>query len=138
VAKAPAKIRPRIQLARAVEPARALPILEQAKHLAPEDPRIPSEEGRIYLTLGRPDQALPEFGRALALSPHSLEALNNRGVALLALDQKDAARADFERALAIDPCQFDARLNLLHIGIVEAPPQECSYSAEQSAALRGY
>ena len=138
VAKAPAKIRPRIQLARAVEPGRALPILEQAKQMAPEDPRIPSDEGRIYLSLGRPDLALPEFGRALALSPHSVEALNNRGVALLALDQKEVALADFERALAIDPCQFDARLNLLRLGISKSPPSECHYTAEESAALRGH
>ena len=137
VAKAPTKIRPRIQLARAVEPARALPMLEQAKQMAPEDPRIPSEEGRVYLSLGRPDRALPEFGRALALSPHSVDALNNRGVALLALDQKEAARADFERALAIDPCQFDARLNLSRLGVSKPTPPVCSYNAEQAAALRG-
>jgi tetratricopeptide (TPR) repeat protein len=136
-AKAPAKIRPTIQLARAVEPNRALAMLAQAERTAPEDPRIPSEEGRIYLGLGRPDRALPEFGRALALSPHSVEALNNRGVALLALDQRDTARADFERALAIDPCQFDARLNLLRLGIPKSPPRNCRYSKEQSAALQG-
>jgi tetratricopeptide (TPR) repeat protein len=135
VAKAPAKIRPRIQLARAVEPARALPMLEQARQMAPEDPLIPSEEGRIYLGLGRPDRALPEFGRALALSPHSVEALNNRGVALLALNQKEPARADFERALAIDPCRFDARLNLLRLGILKSAPPQCRYSAAEVAAL---
>jgi tetratricopeptide (TPR) repeat protein len=137
VAKAPTKTRPKIQLSRAVEPDRALPMLEQAKQMAPEDPRVPSEEGRIYLSLGRPDLALPEFGRALALSPHSVEALNNRGVALLALDQKEAARADFERALAIDPCQFDARLNLSRLGILKPTPPGCHYNAEQAAALRG-
>ena len=137
VAKAPAKLRPRIQLARAVEPGRALTILEEAKRIAPEDSRIPAEEGRIYLSAGRPDKALPEFGRALALSPRSVEALNNRGVALLALNQKEVARSDFERALAIDPCQFDARLNLLRLGISTQPPAECRYSVEQSAALQG-
>jgi Flp pilus assembly protein TadD len=137
VAKAPAKIRPKIQLARAVEPAAALGILEQARQMAPDDPRIPSEEGRIYLGLGRPERALPEFGRALALSPHSADALNNRGVALLALDQKEAARADFERALAIDPCQFDARLNLSRLGISKPAPAECRYNVAEAAALTG-
>ena len=135
-AKAPTKMRPRIQLARAVEPGRALPILAEAERMAPDDPRIPSEEGRIYLSLGRPDRALPQFGRALALSPRSAEAVNNRGVALLALDQKEAARVDFERALAIDPCIFDARLNLLRMGIPKSAPAECRYSAEQWTALR--
>ncbi len=128
VAKAPAKVRPRIQLARAVDPARALPILAEARQMAPDDPRIPSEQGRIDLSLGRPALALGDFGRALALSPRSADALNNRGVALLALDQKEAARLDFERALAIDPCRFDARLNLLRLGITKPPPAQCSFT----------
>jgi len=137
VYKAPRKVRPRIQLARAVEPARAIAILEEAKQLAPNDPAIVSEEGRVYLNVGRPELALVEFGRALALAPRDAEAMNNRGAALLALDQKDAARQDFERALAIDPCEFDARLNLLRIGIATTAPAHCRYSAEQAAALRG-
>jgi protein O-mannosyl-transferase len=135
VIKAPAKVRPKIQLARAVEPGRGLEILEEAKRLAPGDPRVPSEEGRIYLGLGRPDQALVAFGRALALDPGSADAYNNRGVALLALDQKQAAEQDFERALAINACQFDARMNLEHLRVRVAPAAECRFSAEQSRAL---
>jgi protein O-mannosyl-transferase len=137
VEKAPAKLRPRIQLARAVEPERAMEILEEARRIAPRDPNIPSEEGRIYLGLGKPDQALGAFGRALALVPRSAEAYNNRGVALLALDQKQAAREDFERALGIDTCQFDARLNLKRLGVAAAPPLGCRFSREQSEALSG-
>jgi Flp pilus assembly protein TadD len=118
-----------------VDPARALNILEQAKQVAPDDPRIPSEEGRIYLNQGKPAQALVAFGRTLALDPRSAEALNNRGAALLALNQKEAARADFERALAIDPCQFNARLNLQRLGVAATGPAPCRYTGEQAAAL---
>jgi tetratricopeptide (TPR) repeat protein len=137
VEKSPAKVRPRIQLARTVEPARALDILEQAQRIAPVDPQIPSEEGRAYLSLGKPEQALVRFGRALALAPGSAEALNNRGAALAALNQKDAAKQDFERALGIDPCQFNARLNLRRLGISGAWPAQCKFTAEQTAALEG-
>ena len=137
VAKAPTKLRPRIQLARAAPPERAIAILEQAREMAPEDPRVPEAEGRVYLKLRRPEQALPEFGIALALAPRSVEAMNNRGVALLSLGQREAARADFERALAIDPCWFDARLNLLRLGVSKPLPAECRYTAEQNAALLG-
>jgi tetratricopeptide (TPR) repeat protein len=137
VRKAPGKVRPRIQLARAVEPARALEILEQARRIAPADPRIPSEEGRVYLSLGEPARALPEFGRVLALDPGSAEAFNNRGVALLALDQKEAAVEDFERALARDPCQFNALLNLRRAGVVIAPPPQCKFTVEQRSELGG-
>jgi protein O-mannosyl-transferase len=135
VAKAPGKTRPRIQLARSVGGARGLEILEAAKSLAPDDPAIASEEGRIALDLGRPRQALLAFGRALALEPGLAAAHNNRGVALLLLGQTDAARADFERALAIDPCQFDARLNLRRLGIAGDPPPSCVFSVEQKAEL---
>ena len=137
VQKAPAKIRPRIQLARVIEPARAIALLEEAKQLAPADARIPAEEGRIYLKSGKPDLALVAFGRALALAPRNAEAFNNRGAALWALDQKQIARQDFERALAIDPCQFDARLNLRRLGIESQAPARCGYSAGQIKALLG-
>jgi hypothetical protein len=137
VRKAPGKIRPKIQLARALEPVRALEMLEEAKRMAPEDARIPAEEGRIYLSLGKPDQALVAFGRALGLEPRSAEAFNNRGAALWALEQRQAAREDFERALAIDPCQFDARLNLRRMGVGSPAPGQCAFNAEQSRALLG-
>jgi len=135
-AKAPNKVRPKIQLARAVEPARAIEILEEARRIAPDNALVPSEEGRIYLSLGKPDLALVAFGRALALEPRSADALNNRGAALLALDQRPAAQADFERALAIDACQFDARLNLERLGVGIAPPPGCKFSREQRALLK--
>jgi protein O-mannosyl-transferase len=137
VENAPAKVRPRIQLARAVEPARGLEILEQAQRMAPDDPQVPAEEGRVYLRLGKPAQALAQFGRALALAPGSAEAVNNRGAALLALEQKDAAVQDFERALAIDPCQFNARLNLHRMGVASPAAGRCKFTAEQAAALEG-
>ena len=136
VDKAPLKVRPKIQLARAVEPERGIAILREARTLAPSDPWIPSEEGRLYLALGRPDQALMAFGRALALDPRSAEAYNNRGAALLALNQKQAAQEDFERALAIDTCQFNARLNLQRLGVAIRPEQGCRYSQDQSKTLR--
>jgi tetratricopeptide (TPR) repeat protein len=137
VQKAPAKVRPRIQLARAVEPDRAIEILEQAQRMAPDDPQIPSEEGRVYLSLGNPGQALVEFGRALALAPRSADAFNNRGAALLALNQRDAAMQDFERALAQDPCQFNARLNLRHLGVFVPAQAACKFTAEQKESLEG-
>ena len=137
VEKAPEKVRPKIQLARAVDPERAIQILEAARRLAPNDPSIPSEEGRVFLSQGKPDLALLAFGRALALAPRSADALNNRGAALLALNQKQAAQMDFERALANDACQFEARLNLKRLGIVAPPPGRCKFTSEQHKALLG-
>jgi len=133
---APDKVRPRIQLARALPPFNALAVLQDAQRLAPEDPAIPSERGRILLELGNPQAALGEFGRALALAPSDARTVNNRGVALLRLNQKDAAIADFERALRMDPCLFDSRRNLYAAGVTTLPPPaHCSYTPEQRDAL---
>lgn len=115
VERAPEKVRPKIQLARALPAAKALELLAQARELAPHDPAVAAEMGRTLLAEGQPDAALPEFGRALALDPRDARNFNNRGVALEALGQTDAARADFERALEIDPGLVEARQNLLKI-----------------------
>jgi tetratricopeptide (TPR) repeat protein len=125
VEKSPNKVRTKIQLARYSDPPRALDLLEQARKLAPEDPRIPTEAGRICLQTRDYARAYSEFGRALALEPGSAEALNNRGVALRAMGRNDAARQDFERALAIDPCQHDARANLASLGVNRPSPTDC-------------
>jgi len=116
VERAPEKVRPKIQLARAVAPAEALSLLARARKLAPNDPNVATETGRVLMAEGQPAQALAEFGRALALDPHDARNYNNRGVALAAIGQTDAARADFERALAIDPSLGEARENLERVG----------------------
>jgi Flp pilus assembly protein TadD len=112
VRRAPDKVRPRIQLARAVPAAEALELLARARNLAPNDPAVAAETGKILLSEGQPAAALQEFGRALALDPLDARNFNNRGVALDALGQTEAARQDFERALRIDPSLIEASQNL--------------------------
>jgi tetratricopeptide (TPR) repeat protein len=135
LARAPAKVRPRIHLARNVAPDRAVTLLEEAKTLAPDDAAVASELGRAWIAAGQPARALAEFGRALALAPNDPEALSNRGVALLLLGQSEAARQDFERALARDPCVFAARLNLRRMG-VSTPDRGCRYTEAERDALQ--
>jgi Flp pilus assembly protein TadD len=111
-------------------------LLAEARALAPEDPNIPAELGRLYLESGRPDRALAEFGKALALAPNDPKALNNRGTALAALGQDEAARADFHRALDRDPCLSEARLNLRRLDADRPAPDGCRFTPEQARALR--
>ena len=112
VRRAPEKVRPKIQLARAVPAAEALELLAGAGRLAPNDPEVAAETGKILLSEGQAAAALEEFGRALALDPRDARNFNNRGVALDALGQTDAARQDFERALRMDAGLTEARENL--------------------------
>ena len=136
VRRAPAKVRPKVHLARAVGPKRGLTLLEEAKRLAPDDAVMAAELGRIHMQLGDTPRALAEFGRALALAPQSAQALNNRGAALSALGQLEPAREDIARALAIDPCLFDARLNALRLGLQPPEPRGCRFSDEQRLLLQ--
>ncbi|MEZ5404219.1 MAG: tetratricopeptide repeat protein [Bryobacteraceae bacterium] len=137
VRKAPEKVRPRIQLSRAVPPRDAIGHLLEARRIAPADPAIASELGRVYLELGNPSQALTEFGRAVAANPGDALALNNRGVALEALGLRDHAIADFRKALDIDPCLYDARINLSKTDSTPAPaPARCRFTRAQQAELR--
>src|ERR1035441_3756977 len=110
--RAPGKLRPKLQLARALPAAKALELLAKARLDAPYEPAIATETGKILLSEGQPDGALEEFGRALALGPMDARNMNNRGVALVALGQTEAARADFERALRVLPSLAEARENL--------------------------
>ena len=112
VERAPKKLRPKLQLARALPAAKGLELLGKARLESPYDPAIAAETGKILLAEGQPDGALEEFGRALALAPTDARNMNNRGVALLALGQTEAARADFERALRTLPSLAEARENL--------------------------
>jgi protein O-mannosyl-transferase len=122
VRMAPAKLRPKLQLARAVEPRRALVLLGEARKLAPDDPRVASQTGEAWLRLNRPEMALGEFGRALALAPRDPLAYNNRAVALITLGQREAAAEDLLRALTIDPCLEQARENLRAVSGRNPPP----------------
>jgi hypothetical protein len=112
VASAPEKVRPKIQLARAVGPPEAFELLHEARKLAPNDPAVAAETGRTLLAAGNPAAALAEFGRALALDPRDANNYNNRGVALAALGQSEAARLDFRRALQLSPDLTSASQNL--------------------------
>jgi tetratricopeptide (TPR) repeat protein len=134
--RSPGKIRPRLQLARALAPDAALRELSEAGKMAPGDPAIAGAIGRIWLSAGKPAEALAAFGRALALDPENAGALNNRGTALAALGQADAARADFLRALERDPCLFDARVNLKRMGGTEGGVDgACRFTPGQLAEM---
>lgn len=117
--KAPGKVRPILQLSRAIQPSEALPLLDAAAKTHPNNPDLPAEIGRIELQSGHPAQALAAFGRTAALRPRDAQAINNVGVALSMLGQSTAAQVQFRRALQLEPCQPDARKNL---GMAPCPP----------------
>ena len=112
VEKSPGKLRPRIQLARALPRDAALGQLDLAARINPGSSLVPAEKGRVQLQSGRPDLAIAEFGRAVALEPRNPQLWSNLGGALELTGQTPAAWRAFQRALNLNPCHEDARRNM--------------------------
>ncbi len=147
VAKSPAKVRPKIQLSRALGAKHPPPhdeqlrLLDDARFLAPHDPDVATEMGVVYLQMGRPSDAAREFSAALRAFPDDPGALANYGAALYALGRGDEAARTFRAALRHDPCHFDARNNLILVFRSRGDelaarraarlPQGCRFTPEQ-------
>ena len=122
--KSPSKIRPKLQLARALGAARSaagserLALLREARHLKPSDTTVMTELGVFYLQAGRPTDARREFKAALDANPNDSQALANYGVTLYSLGNLESARQVFARALELQPCNFDARHNAILLEVV--------------------
>jgi predicted O-linked N-acetylglucosamine transferase (SPINDLY family) len=84
-------------------PGAALPLLERALALGPNDPSLQANLGLALTSLGRAEQALRHLDRALALRPGLPEALNNKGWALRALHRLEEALVCLDQALAANP-----------------------------------
>ncbi len=136
VEHSPQKVRPRIQLAKALPPTEAIAALTEAKKIEQNNVTLAIELVMAHLAADQPWEALNESARAVAIAPGDAQAINARGVSLAVLQQNDAARADFERALKIEPCLFSAHLNLKRLGVGSEIPPNCGFSAAEQAELK--
>ena len=114
------------------QPARALPLLERARALAPNDPRLFEATGTAELKLDRPAEARVWLERALAKNDQLATAWNTLAVALFRLQDTRGAIAAWQRAIAADPQLWDALYNL---GLVAASAGERAIAVE---ALRRF
>ena len=115
-AKSPRKVRPKLQLARALggqDPERAESLLLAARSLESRNPEVYTQMGALMLKQRNPYGALQEFDEALRLQPQSADAHSNRGTALFLLGRLGEAEMEFQDALSRDPCHFNARHNLV-------------------------
>jgi predicted TPR repeat methyltransferase len=89
----------------------ALPLLERAVALRPDNAAALNNLGNTLAGLQRHAEAVAAFDRALALKAANPKALRNRGTALRRLGRRDEAMASFDQALAIDPGFTDALIS---------------------------
>ena len=90
----------------------ALPALQRATELLPDDAEAPNNLGLALKNLGQLDNAVASFRRALQIKADYAEAHCNLGAALRELGQLEDAVASFGRALEIQPDFPAARINL--------------------------
>jgi tetratricopeptide (TPR) repeat protein len=119
VEKSPAKVRPKLQLARALAkdgpgavPER-LALLQEARKLSAQNIDVALEFGVLHLQTGSPAEALAAFESAAHIEPGNAQVEANRGAALYLLGRLQESEAAFHNALQSDPCNFDARNNLV-------------------------
>jgi tetratricopeptide (TPR) repeat protein len=94
------------QLKRSAE---AMPLLEKALLLAPDDAEAWNNMGYALIDLRRYDEALPCLEESLRLKPGNALALYNQGNALQLLNRTAEAMRSYDAALAIAPDLVDAR-----------------------------
>ena len=93
----------------------ALPAMQKAAELLPDDAQAHSNLGNALRDLGRLDDAVASYRRALAIKPDYAEAHGNLGIVLQDLGRLDDAVASYRRALAIQPEYAKAHNNLANV-----------------------
>ena len=116
-------------------PDEALPLLERAVRIAPNDVPCRNALGLCLLQLERPAEALEQFNVLIRLSPDLAFAHTSRGNALLALGEISDADASFQRAVALDPNQGVALAGLAHIASSRGASVDARQWAEKALTL---
>jgi len=114
----------------------ALPALERALALLPQDAELAANLGAALASRGRWVQAKSAYERALKLQPRLSGAHNNLGNALLALGQPAQALAAFETALAQQPGLVAALGNRGRALLALGRHAEAARAFEQAGAAR--
>lgn len=96
----------------ALDPLRAVKLLEQVTHLRPHDAAAQRRLADALLTARRPAEAAEVLRAAITIEPGSTRAHNNLGLALMQLERGPEAIASYREALRLDPAYAIAHANL--------------------------
>jgi tetratricopeptide (TPR) repeat protein len=114
----------------------ALPALERAVALLPQDAEAHGNLGNAYRSRGRAEDAAASHRRALAIRPNYAEAHNNLGSALRDLGRLDEAEASYRRALAMRGDFAMAHANLAETLRLSGKLEEAASSYADALILR--
>ena len=81
----------------------AVPLIEEALALDPDNPYYIDSLGWAYFRLGRLDDARGQLEKAIALGGGESEVLEHLGDVYLAMARKGDAKSQYQKALQLDP-----------------------------------
>ena len=93
----------------------ALPALQKAAQLLPDDAETHNNLGLVLAALWQLEGAMQSYRRALEIKPDFAEAYNNLGNVLKDTGRLDEAIACYRRAVELDPDYTQAHSNLIYI-----------------------
>lgn len=114
----------------------ALPPLQRAVRLAPDDAEGHYNLGVLLKDQGRPKQAAQSYRNAIAINPHHAQAHNNLGVALDDQGEPLAAKACYLQALRLKPDYTEAHNNLGDILMAQGQWSAALACLRQALALQ--
>lgn len=94
--------------------AEALPLVERALQIAPENATAYHMLGFCHLQAGNPDAGIKALRTALQSAPANANILNHLGAALVRVGENGEGIACLKKAVALAPALADARNNLAH------------------------
>ena len=95
--------------------AEAIPVLNQALALTPDDHNLRQSLARAYFNVGDMGAALREYNEIATRFPHRGDAFSNLAGVLSTMGHQELAFNAIDRSLAIDPGNTQAMLNLAEI-----------------------
>lgn len=128
------------------QPAKALPLLEQATGDNQDAQGLAQLLVGTYLALGKTDQALQRAQQLVTQYPNAAASYATQGHAALVAKRYDAATTALQRALKLDPKHSAAKLDLAQLALIQKRPGEAQQlyrelaTAEptNAAALKGF
>lgn len=102
------------------EYARALPLLEEAAGLVPEDFQVHIQLGVCLGRMGRMSDAHRHLSKAVELNPNSAHAHYNLGVQLQLAGRLEEAKHHFEAAVRLDPGHRKAVSHLREVQLLQS------------------
>jgi len=113
----------------------ALPYLQRATVLLPDDAEAHGNLGNALRAAGQFENAVRSHRRALEINPGYAEAHNNLGSALLDLGRLEEASASFRKAVALKPSFALAHSNLANVLAQQDHLEEAAASCRRALEL---